>query len=102
MNVDKAAIELEAKSQSKKLPTVSSVTKENIKLSANLVRSLQSAEGVMTAQGDQYLAVDTWLMANANESFIKDIMGKYLDISEFKKTLEKVLIHRVEMRHLNL
>ena len=90
MNVDKAAIELEAKSQSKKLPTVSSVTKENIKLSANLVRSLQSAEGVMTAQGDQYLAVDTWLMANANESFIKDIMGKYLDISEFKKTLESI------------
>jgi ATP-dependent Clp protease ATP-binding subunit ClpB len=90
MNVEKAAIELEAKSQSNKLPTVSTVTKENIKLSANLVRSLQNAEGVMTAQGDQYLAVDTWLMANTNESFIKDVLGKYLDISEFKKTLESI------------
>ncbi|MFT7879156.1 MAG: AAA family ATPase [Sulfurimonas sp.] len=90
MNVDKAAIELEAKSQSGKLSTVSTVTKENIKLSANLARSLQNAEGVMAAQGDQYLAVDTWLIANADESFIKDVMGKYLDISEFKKTLESI------------
>ena len=90
MNADKAAIELEAKSASEKLPTVSSVTKETIKLSQNLVRSLQNAEGVMTANGDQYLAVDTWLIANIAESFIKDIIGKYVDISEFKKTLEAI------------
>ena len=36
MNVDKAAIELEAKSAANKLPTVSSVTKENIKLGQKL------------------------------------------------------------------
>ena len=90
MNADKAAIELEAKSASQKLPTVSSVTKETIKLSQNLVRSLQNAEGVMTANGDQYLAVDSWLTANSNESFIKDVIGKYVDISEFKKTLESI------------
>ncbi len=90
MNADKAAIELEAKSASQKLPTVSSVTKETIKLSQNLVRSLQNAEGVMTANGDQYLAVDSWLMANSDESFIRDIIGKYVDISEFKKTLEAI------------
>ncbi|MDY0403823.1 AAA family ATPase [Sulfurovum sp.] len=90
MNADKAAIELEAKSQAKKLPAVSSVTKENIRLSANLVRTLQSAEGAMAAQGDQYLAVDIWLTANANESFMREVIGKYLDISEFKKTLEAI------------
>ncbi|MBD3790076.1 MAG: AAA family ATPase [Campylobacterales bacterium] len=90
MNVDKAAIELEAKSASTKLPTVSSVTKENIRLSQNLVRSLQNAEGVMTANGDQFLAVDSWLIANANEPFIKGVVGKYLDVSEFKKTLEAI------------
>ncbi len=90
MNVDKAAIELETKSIANKLPTVSSVTKENIKLSQNLVRTLQNAEGVMTANGDQYLAVDAWLMANAGESFIRDTMSKYLDISEFEKTLESI------------
>ncbi|MFT7824829.1 MAG: AAA family ATPase [Sulfurimonas sp.] len=90
MNIDRAALELETKSQSKRLPTVSTVTKENIKLSANILRSLQNAEGVMTAQGDQYLAVDTWLTANTDESFIKEILGKYLDVSEFKKTLESI------------
>ncbi|WP_373031267.1 ATP-dependent Clp protease ATP-binding subunit [Sulfurovum sp.] len=90
MNADKAAIELEAKSIANRLPTVSSVTKENIKLSQNLVRSLQNAEGVMTANGDQYLAVDAWLMANAGESFIKETLGKYIDMNEYKKTLESI------------
>ncbi|MCW8822029.1 MAG: AAA family ATPase, partial [Sulfurovum sp.] len=90
MNADKAAIELEAKSIANKLPTVSSVTKENIKLSQKLVRSLQNAEGVMTANGDQYLAVDAWLMANAGEDFIRDTLGKYIDMNEYKKTLESI------------
>ncbi len=90
MNAEKAAIELEIKSAAQKLPSASNVTKETIKLSQNLARSLQAAEGVMAANGDQYLAVDTWLLANANESFIKDTLGKYIDISEFKKTLEAI------------
>ena len=90
MNVDKAAIELETKSLANKLPQVSSVTKENIKLGQSLVRTLQNAEGIMAANGDQYLAVDAWLLANASESFIKDTIGKYVDISEFKKTLESI------------
>jgi len=90
MNADKAAIELEAKSSAQRLPTVSTVTKENIRLSQNLVRSLQSAEGVMTANGDQYLAVDSWLIANIGESFIQETLGKYIDMNEYKKTLESI------------
>ncbi len=90
MNADKAAIELEIKSAAQRLPSASSVTKETIKLSQNLARSLQAAEGVMAANGDQYLAVDAWLLANTDESFIKDTIGKYIDISEFKKTLEAI------------
>jgi len=90
MNVDKVAIELEAKSLADKLPKVSTVTKETIKMSQNLVRSLQNAEGVMAANGDKYLSVDTWLVANANEPYIRDTIGKYVDIMEFKKTLESI------------
>jgi len=90
MSIDKAAIELDAKSVAAKLPTVSTVTKENIKLGQELVRSLQNAEGVMTANGDEYLAVDAWLLANTSESFINQVLGKYLDVSEFKKTLESI------------
>jgi len=41
MNVDKVSLELEAKSYAAKLSSVSSVTKENIKLSRNLVQSLE-------------------------------------------------------------
>ena len=47
MNVDKAAIELEAKSYSQSLPQVSSLTKDNIKLSRNFANSLQNSEGLM-------------------------------------------------------
>jgi ATP-dependent Clp protease ATP-binding subunit ClpB len=90
MGVDKAAIELEVKSAANKLPTASSVTKESIKLSQALVRTLQNAEGAMAANGDQYLAVDAWLLANAGESFIKETVGKYLDMNEYKKTLESI------------
>ncbi len=88
MGVDKAAIELDISSLAKKLPTNSAVTKESIRLSNATVRSLQNAEGQMAANGDKYLSVDTWLIANLNESFIKDTIGKYIDLMEFKKTLE--------------
>ncbi|MBL0721503.1 MAG: AAA family ATPase, partial [Sulfurovum sp.] len=90
MSADKIAIELEAKSLSHKLPTVSNITKESINLSQKLVRSLQEAQGVMTTYGDEYLAVDSWLIANINESFIQDTIGKHIDMSEFKKTLEAI------------
>ena len=41
MNIDKTALVLEAKSYTSSLPTVSTVTKENIKLSRNLIQSLE-------------------------------------------------------------
>ncbi len=90
MNAEKAAIELEVKSGAEKLPAASNVTKETIKLSQNLARSLQAAEGVMAANGDQYLAVDAWLLANLDESFIRDTLGRQIDLSEPRKTLEAI------------
>ena len=90
MNADKVAIELETKSIANKLPSVSSVTKESIKLSQEVVRTLQNAEGVMSVNGDKYLAVDAWLIANIKEEFITSTLGKYIDMSEYKKTLESI------------
>jgi ATP-dependent Clp protease ATP-binding subunit ClpB len=90
MGVDKAPIELEAKSVADRFPKVSTVTKENIKISRALQESLQQAEGLMAKQGDQYLAVDTWLLANLENAQIKDILGKYVDIMELKKTFEAI------------
>jgi len=90
MNVDKAAIELDVKSLVAKLPSVSSVTKESIRLSQKLAETLQGAEGIMTANGDQFLSVDAWIIANIDKDFIKESMGKYLELSELKKTLEGI------------
>ncbi|MDD5406093.1 MAG: AAA family ATPase [Sulfurovaceae bacterium] len=90
MNIDKAALELEAKSIAGKLPSVSTVTKESIRLSRPLVSSLELAEGMMNANGDKFLAVDTYLLANLGEPFMKESIGKYVDMMEFKKTLESI------------
>lgn len=88
MNIDKSAIELEVKSEVQKLPTVSHVTKENIVVSRSLVETLQRAEGLMKQKGDSYLSVDTWLLANLESEPLKKILGKYLDLLQFKKNLE--------------
>ncbi|RBQ30631.1 ATP-dependent chaperone ClpB [Arcobacter sp. FW59] len=88
MNVNKAAIELEAKSYASKLPSVSSVTKENIKLSRELYESFQKAQGQMASNGDKFIAIDTWLVSNFDNQTIKDVLGKYIDLKEAKKELE--------------
>ncbi|MDD3775095.1 MAG: AAA family ATPase [Sulfurovaceae bacterium] len=90
MNIDKSALELEVKSSAGKLPAVSTVTKESIRLSRALVSSLELAEGMMNASGDKFLAVDTYLLANIGEQFMKESIGKYVDMMEFKKTLESI------------
>ena len=90
MNVNKAAIELEAKSNASKLPSVSSVTKESIKLSRELYESFQKAQGQMASNGDKFIAIDTWLISNFDNKVIKDILGKYIDLKEAKKELEAI------------
>jgi ATP-dependent Clp protease ATP-binding subunit ClpB len=87
---DKKAIELELQSIAKNGVTSSGISKENIKISQNTLRSLQNAEGLMAKLGDKFLAADTYLLANAGEDFMKNAIGKYVDMSEFKKTLEAI------------
>ncbi len=90
MNIDKTALELEAKSVASKLPQVSSLTKENIKIGRNVVNSLQKAEGQMSSTGDSFLAVDSWIIANLGDATFKQILGKYVDLTEIKKELEAI------------
>lgn len=87
MGSDKAALELELKSQVEKLPKVSTLTKESIKVSRALVSSLEQAQGVMTTQGDQFIAVDTWVIANIVLPIFKEVVGKYCDLRELVKNL---------------
>lgn len=86
MNIDKKAIELEAKSKADNLAKVSNISKDNIKVSRSLANGLEKAEGLMTKVGDKFLAVDTYLLANID--IFRDIFAKYLDTMELKKTIE--------------
>jgi ATP-dependent Clp protease ATP-binding subunit ClpB len=88
MNIDKVAMELDLKSLTQKLPQSSSISKENIKLSKSFVESLQRAEGLMTQNGDSFLAVDTYLRANLKSEPYNSILSKYIDILELEKNLE--------------
>ncbi len=95
MNTPKEAVELEIKSATAKLPTSSNVGRENVRFSSEFINSLESARGLMSALGDAYIAVDTWLMSECERDgtasqggSIKEILGKFLDLKEFKKELQ--------------
>lgn len=90
MNQDKTAIELEVKSYASKLPQVSTVTKDNIKIGRGVVEALQKAEGLMSSSGDKFIAIDTFLLANADNKVFKELISKYVDLSELKKTIEAI------------
>lgn len=87
-SIEKTAVELEIKSEISNLPTSSNVTKENVRISRELMNSLELAKGLMTSSGDKFIAVDTWLIANLNADPLKKILSKFADFSEIKKELE--------------
>lgn len=90
MSVSKEAVELEIKSKIAKLPTSSNVSHESVRLGSDFINSLESAKGLMSANGDSFLAVDTWLLSASTQAPIKDILAKFLDLSEFKKEIESL------------
>jgi ATP-dependent Clp protease ATP-binding subunit ClpB len=71
-----------------KFSTSSSVNKENIKLSKKFVDFLQRGAGEMTKNGDSFLAVDSFIIANLKESPFNEIIGKYVNTLDLAKTLE--------------
>lgn len=90
MNISKEAVELETKSKIAKLPTSSNVSRESVRFGSDFINSLESAKGLMSANGDSFLAVDTWLLSASTQAPIKDILAKFLDLSEFKKEIESL------------
>ncbi|EAI4798136.1 TPA: ATP-dependent Clp protease ATP-binding subunit [Campylobacter jejuni] len=90
LNISKEALELEIKSRISKLATSSNVNRENIRFSNKLINSLENAKGLMSANGDSYLSVDTWLISESQKSPIKEILAQFLDLREFQKELESL------------
>jgi len=88
MNIDKVAMELDIKSLTEKLPKSSSISKENIRLSKNFMATLENGAGLMTKNGDSYLAVDTYILANLKTEPFASIFPKYIDVMELAKNLE--------------
>ena len=89
-DINAKAVELEIKSKISNLPTSSNVSKENIKISNELANSLENAKGLMSATGDKFIAVDTWISANLENAGIKEILSKFCDILELKKEFENL------------
>ena len=90
LNISKEALELEIKSRISKLATSSNVNREIIRFSNELINSLENAKGLMSANGDSYLSVDTWLISESQKSPIKEILAQFLDLREFQKELESL------------
>ena len=90
MGVDKTAIELDVKSEVNRLPKSSQLTKENIRLSKEFARSLEAAESWMVQNGDSFIAVDSWLLANLKQEPLKSVLGKYIDLMNLEKQLESM------------
>lgn len=88
LNAPKEAILLDIKSYSAKLPQVSTITKENIKISRDLVEQLQKAQSLMVSMGDSFIAVDTYIISSLDTKLYKETLGKYIDLYELKKNLE--------------
>ncbi|MCL4431111.1 MAG: AAA family ATPase [Epsilonproteobacteria bacterium] len=90
MNIDKTAIELDVKSLASKLPSVSSVTKESIRLSRDFAHALERASAEAAVNGDEFVAIDTFIIGNLNNDIFKGILEKYTDVFELRKTFESM------------
>lgn len=89
-NISKEALELEIKSKISNLATSSNANRENVRFSNEFINSLESAKGLMSANGDNYLSVDTWLISESEKNPIKEILAKFIDIKEFQKELQNL------------
>ncbi|EAI1510066.1 AAA domain-containing protein [Campylobacter coli] len=89
-NISKEALELEIKSKISNLATSSNVNRENVRFSNEFINSLESAKGLMSANGDNYLSVDIWLISESEKNPIKEILAKFIDIKEFQKELQNL------------
>ncbi len=89
-NISKEVLELEIKSRISNLATSSNVNRENVRFSNEFINSLESAKGLMSANGDNYLSVDTWLISESEKNPIREILAKFIDIKEFQKELQNL------------
>lgn len=90
LNADRAALSLEIKSIIDSYPKSSSVSKDTLSISKNLIDALQKALGEATQNGDKFVALDCFIIANIDSEPLNAIFKKYIDLNELKKTLKSM------------
>jgi len=90
MNIDKKIIENKIISYVEKLPKTSQISKDSITISHDVLDFLNKAEGLMTSNGDSFISVDTYLLANVKNNPFYEIFKDFLDITELKKNFESL------------
>ncbi len=90
LNAPQDSVEEKIKAEIDALPKVENLNKENISLSKEIVNDFQKAEALMTKNGDSYISVDTWLLANLDSNFIKKTILDIVPKMEFLNALEKL------------
>lgn len=90
LNVDRNALTLELKSLIDTFPKSSNVSKDSLIISKNLLNSLETALGFATQNGDKFIALDCFIIANLDKEPFSSIFKKYMDLNELKKTLESM------------
>lgn len=90
MNANAAEIELITKSNIEKLPKSSNVSKENLSISNDLKEALQKAQGLSASNGDSFVALDSFIIANIKSQAFSENLGKVIDLNELVKTLESI------------
>lgn len=88
IELDPKAVALSLESMAKNDTSSSGVSKDNIKLSVSTHNSLQTAMGLMTQNGDEFLSFDVWFLANFDELFA--FFAPYVDKVRFKEALSGV------------
>lgn len=88
LNISTQAVNLDIKSTANSLSTSSNVNKENIRISSELINSLDKAKAAMINMGDKFIAVDTWILANLDSNPLKEILSKYINLLDLKKEFE--------------
>ena len=90
INAPKELIEEKIKKEIEKIPKVNNLQKENISLSKKSVDSFSKAESLMNKNGDSFISIDTWILANIDEPFFKDTILTIINKIDLKKAIEEI------------
>jgi ATP-dependent Clp protease ATP-binding subunit ClpB len=116
LNINSEELVLKLKSElNGKFPIVSTITRETMRFSNNLTKSVDAATAHMNNMGDKFLSVDTWIISSKDlvEEYLKDIVdvndiikelnnmraGKTMDASNSDDVLEQLEKYSVNLNN---